>query len=152
VYPQAAIEIQMLCESVTKDSLPLIWRVLANVKKKEAVVAVSQLLESRAREADSFLVAPVITPELLERIFSFKASIQDVDNITASFSVFLLITGSPEAIAQARDHAVVYGLLQGAWARCSVSRSAPRHCIQGTADGTHAHRLVAFLPGLQHPP
>jgi hypothetical protein len=114
VYPQAAIEIQMLCESMTKDTLPLIWRVLASVKKKEAVVAISQLLESRAREADSFLVAPVVTPELLERLFSFKAGTQDVEDITAGFSLFLLITRSPEATTQARDRAVMYGLLQGA--------------------------------------
>jgi hypothetical protein len=142
----------MLCEAATEDTLPPIWRILANVKKKEAVVAVSQLLESRAREADSFFVAPVVTPELLERIFSFKAGAQDVDDITAGFSLFLLITGSPEATTQARDRAVVYGLLQGAGARRSVPQSAPQHCIQGTADGTHAHCLGTFLSGLQHPP
>jgi hypothetical protein len=113
VYPQAAAEIQMLCEAATEDALPPIWRVLANVKKKEAVVAVSQLLNSRAREADSFRVAPVVTPELLERIWAFKAGTEDVDDITAGFSLFLLITGSPEATTQARDRAVVYGLLQG---------------------------------------
>jgi hypothetical protein len=113
VYPQAAIEIQMLCEAATEAALPPIWRVLANVKKKEAVVAVSQLLEGRAREADSFRVAPVITPELLERIFAFKAGAPDVDDLTAGFSLFLLITGSPEATTQARDRSVVYGLLQG---------------------------------------
>jgi hypothetical protein len=82
----------MLCEAVTDDALPSILRVLANVKKKEAVVAVSQLLNSRAREADSFLVAPVVTPELLERIFTFKAGTEDVDDITSGFSLFLLIT------------------------------------------------------------
>jgi hypothetical protein len=103
----------MLCEAATEDSLPPIWKVLANVKKKEAVVAVSQLLEARAREADSFHVAPVVTPELLERISSFKAGAQDVDDLTAGFSLFLLITGSPEATTQARDRAVVYGLLHG---------------------------------------
>jgi hypothetical protein len=97
----------MLCEAMTEDALPPIWRVLANVKKKEAVVAVSQLLNSRAREADSFHVAPVVTPELLERIFTFKADTEDVDNITSGFSLFLLITGSPEATTQARDRAVV---------------------------------------------
>jgi hypothetical protein len=113
VYPQAAVEIQMLCEAVTEDALPPIWKVLANVKKKEAVVAVSQLLEGRAREADSSHVAPVVTPELLERIFSFQAGAQDVDDLTAGFSLFLLITGSPEATTQARDRAVVYGMLQG---------------------------------------
>lgn len=113
VYPQAATEIQMLCEAVTEDALPPIWRVLANVKKKEAVVAVSQLLNSRAREADSFHVAPTVTPELLESIWAFKAGTEDVDDITAGFSLFLLITGSPEATTQARDRAVVYSLLQG---------------------------------------
>jgi hypothetical protein len=86
---------------------------LANIKKKEAVIAVSHLLEERAREAESFRIAPVVTPEPLDRIFAFKSGAPDVDDITAGFSLFLLITGSPEATTQARDCVVVYGLLQG---------------------------------------
>jgi hypothetical protein len=111
VYPQAAVEIQMLCEAATEAELPPIWKILANIKKQEAVIAVSHLL--LPWEADSFRVAPVVTPELLECIFAFKSRALDVDNITAGFSLFLLITGSPEAKTQARDCAVVYGLLQG---------------------------------------
>jgi hypothetical protein len=103
----------MLCESATEAELPPIWKVLANVKKKEAVIAVSQLLEEWARQADSFHVAPVVTPELLEQIYAFKAGTPDVDDITAGFLLFLLTTGSPEANSQARDRAVVYGLLHG---------------------------------------
>jgi hypothetical protein len=41
-------------------------------------------LEERAREADSTCVAPVVTPELLERIFAFKAGAPDVDNLPYS--------------------------------------------------------------------
>jgi hypothetical protein len=113
VYPQAATEIQMLCKAVTKDALLLIWRVLANVKKKEAVVAILQLLNSWAHEVNSFLFLPIITPEFLECIFMFKAGTEDVDDITSGFTLFLLITRPPEATAQARNCAVVYGLLQG---------------------------------------
>jgi hypothetical protein len=113
VYPQAAIELQLLCEAPTEEALPPIWTVLANVKKKEAVVAVSQLLEDRARHMDSFRVAPVVTPELLERIYSFKSGAPDVDDITAGFSLFLLSTGSPEANTKARERAVVYGMMYG---------------------------------------
>jgi hypothetical protein len=113
VYPQAAVEIQMLCESATEATLPPIWKLLANLKKKEAVVAVSQLIESRARDGDSYRVAPVVTPELLERIYSFKAGSPDVDDITGGFSLFLLSTGSPEANTQARERSVVYGMLHG---------------------------------------
>lgn len=113
VYPQAAVEIQLLCEAATEAALPPIWRLLANVKKKEAVVAVSQLVEERARNADSFHVAPVVTPELLERIYAFKAGSPDVDDITAGFSLFLLSTGSPEANTRARERSVVYGMLHG---------------------------------------
>jgi hypothetical protein len=113
VYPQAAVEIQLLCESATETALPPIWKLLANVKKKEAVVAVSQLVEERACDADSFHVAPVVTPELLERIYAFKAGSPDVDDITAGFSLFLLSTGSPEANTKARERSVVYGMLHG---------------------------------------
>jgi hypothetical protein len=113
VYPQAAVEIQMLCEAATEASLPPIWKLLANLKKKEAVMAVSQLIEARARDMDSYRVAPVVTPELLERIYSFKAGSVDVDDITAGFSLFLLSTGSPEANTQARERSVVYGMLHG---------------------------------------
>jgi hypothetical protein len=52
-------------------------------------------------------------PELLKRIVAFKSGTPDVDDITAGFSLFLLTTGSPEAMTQARDHAVVYSLLHG---------------------------------------
>jgi hypothetical protein len=113
VYPQAAVEIQMVCEAATEADLPPIWKILANVKKKEAVIAVSHLFYAPARAVDSFHVAPVVTPELLEWIQAFKAGAPDVDDITAGFSLFLLITGSPEATTQARDCAVVYSLLQG---------------------------------------
>jgi hypothetical protein len=92
----------MLCEAVTKDSLPPIWKVLANVKKKEVVVAVAQLLEGQAPQADSFHVAPFVTPELLECIFLFQAGAPDVDDLTAGFSLFLPITRSPEVTTQAR--------------------------------------------------
>jgi hypothetical protein len=93
----------MLCEAATEAALPPIWKILANTKKKEVVIAVSQLLEERARQADSFHVAPMVTPELLERIFAFKSSTPDVDNITAGFLLFLLITGLAETTTQARD-------------------------------------------------
>jgi hypothetical protein len=112
VYPQAAIEIQMLCECGTEDALPPIWKVLANTKKKEAVLAVSQFVDARA--AVSFWVAPVITPELVEHIYTFKAGAPDVDDtIMAGYSLFLLTTGSPKANTQARDRSVVYSLLHG---------------------------------------
>jgi hypothetical protein len=111
VYPQAAVELQMLCECATEEMLPPIWKILANSKKKEAVLAVSQLVDARA--AVSFRVAPVVTPELVERIYTFKAGAPDVDDITAGYSLFLLTTGSPEANTQARERSVVYGMLHG---------------------------------------
>jgi hypothetical protein len=113
VYPQAAVEIQMLCEVAMEAYLPPIWMLLANLKKKEAVMAASQLIEARAPDGNSYKVAPVVTPELLERIYSFKAGSVDVDDITAGFSLFLLSTGSPEANTQARKRSVVYRMLHG---------------------------------------
>jgi hypothetical protein len=113
VYPQAAVEIQMLCEAATEANLPPIWKLLANLKKKEVVMAVSQLIEARAWDVDSYKVAPVVTPELLERIYSFKAGSVDVDDITTGFSLFLLSTGSPKANTQARERSVVYRMLHG---------------------------------------
>jgi hypothetical protein len=69
--------------------------VLANTKKKEAVLAVSQFVD--ACMVVSFRVAPVITPELIERIYTFKAGAPDVDDVTARYSLFLLTTSSLEA-------------------------------------------------------
>jgi hypothetical protein len=122
VYPQAAVEIQLLCKLAMEAALPPIWKLLANVKKKEAVVAVSQLLEEHAWAVDSFPVAPVVTPELLEQIYLFKSRLPDVDNITASFSLFLLSTGSPEANTQAHKQAVVYGMLHGSQVALSLDQ------------------------------
>jgi hypothetical protein len=122
VYPQAAVKIQMLCEAATKVNLPPIWKLLANLKKKKAVMAVSQLIEARARNVDSYKVAPVVTPELLERIYSFKAGSVDVDDITAGFSLFLLSTGSPEANTQARGRSVVHGMLHGGQVASSLDQ------------------------------
>jgi hypothetical protein len=145
VYPQAAVEIQMLCEAATEVELPPIWKILANIKKKEAVIAVSHLLEERAWEADSFKVAPVVTPELLERIFAFKSGAPDVDDITAGFSLFLLIMGSPEATTQARDRAVVYGLLQGGHVAPSLDQL--REIVSGAPQ--MARTLIALERGYQ---
>jgi hypothetical protein len=140
VYPQAAIELQLLCEAATEELLPPIWAVLANVKKKEAVVAVSQLLEERARHMDSFRVAPVVTPELLERIYSFKSGAPDVDDITAGFSLFLLSTGSPEANTKARERAVVYGMMYGGHVAPSLDQLRE---IVATAPNM-AHTLISL--------
>ena len=74
VYPQqAAVEIQMMCEAAMYADLPPVYQILANLKKKEAVIAISQLaisqlLEEWAREADSNRVAPVVTPEMLSNV------------------------------------------------------------------------------------
>jgi hypothetical protein len=140
VYPQAAIELQLLCEAATDEALPPIWTVLANVKKKEAVVAVSQLLEERARNQDSFRVAPVVMPELLERIYSFKSGAPDVDDITAGFSLFLLLTGSPEANTKAREGAVVYGMMYGGQVAPSLDQLRE---IVATAPNM-AHTLISL--------
>jgi hypothetical protein len=51
IYPQAAVEIQMLCEATTEAELPPLWKILANAKKKEAVIAVSQLLTERTHRS-----------------------------------------------------------------------------------------------------
>jgi hypothetical protein len=103
----------MLCEAATKADLPPIWKILANVKKKEAVIPVSHLFNARAHAVNCFGIAPVVMPELLERLHAFKAGAHDVDNITAGFLLFLLVTGSLEATTQACNHAIVYSLLQG---------------------------------------
>jgi hypothetical protein len=76
-------------------------------------VAVRQLIEARARDVDSYKVAPVVTPELLERIYTFTAGTTNVDNITAGFPLFLLSTGSPEANTHARERSMVYGMFHG---------------------------------------
>jgi hypothetical protein len=47
----------MICKGATKAAHPLlICKVLANIKKNEAAIAVSQLLEEWAQVADSFQV------------------------------------------------------------------------------------------------
>jgi hypothetical protein len=73
VYPQAAVGIQMLCEAATYTNLPPIYKILTNIKKKDAAIAVSHALDERAWKADSTRVSPVVTPELLECFYAFKA-------------------------------------------------------------------------------
>jgi hypothetical protein len=63
VYPQAAVGIQMLCEARMSADLPPIFKILANIKKKDAAIAISHVLDERARVADSTRVSPpVVTP------------------------------------------------------------------------------------------
>jgi hypothetical protein len=144
----------MLCEAATPADLPPIYKILANIKKKDAAIAISHALDERAREGDSTRVSPVVTPELIEPIYAFKAGAPDVDDLTAGFSLFLLfITGSPEATTQARDHtAVIYSLLHGGHVAPSLLGSNPGDRFRGPADGTHSHLLGTRLSGLQHLP
>jgi hypothetical protein len=146
VYPQAAIELQLLCKAVTEEALPPIWAVLANVKKKEAVVAVSQLLEEWVHNMDSFRVVPVIMPdELLECIYSFKLGAPDVDDITAGFSLFLSSTGSPEVNTKARERAIVYGMMYGGQVAPSLDQLQE---IVATAPNM-AHALISLKRNYQ---
>jgi hypothetical protein len=56
----------------------------------------------------------VVTPEIIENIYAFKAGAQDVDDLTAGFSpFFLFVTGSLAATTLARARTVTYSHLHG---------------------------------------
>jgi hypothetical protein len=108
VYPHAAIGIQMLCKAPTPADLPPLLKILANTKKKDAAMVIQHALDDRARMPDSTHVSPVVTPEIIENIYAFKAGTHDVDDLTSGFSPFLFITGSLEATTLARARTVTY--------------------------------------------
>jgi hypothetical protein len=113
VYPQAAVGMQMLCEAPTSADLPPLLKILANLKKKDAAMAIQHAFDQRARMPDSTHVSPVVTPEMIENIYAFlTAGTHDVDALPSGFSLFLFLTGSPEPTAtQARARTVTYSLL-----------------------------------------
>jgi hypothetical protein len=89
----------MLCEAPTPADLPpLVLKIfLANTKKKDAAMVIQHALDARALMPDSNHVSPVVTPEIIENIYVFKAGTHDVDDLTSGFSPFLFVTGSLEA-------------------------------------------------------
>jgi hypothetical protein len=121
-FQHAAVEIQMLCEVGTDAALPPWWNKLANLKKKEGIAAFTHFLEARAREAGSTEVAPVVTPELFERVSSFKFGCPDVDDIMGGLPIFMMTYGSPKAHSQARERSVVYAMLQAGSAAPSLDQ------------------------------
>jgi hypothetical protein len=104
----------MLCEAVTtRGALVPILRIHTNTKTEEGIVAISHLLEEHTWEVDSFWVALFVTPKLMEQILMSKCSTPDVNNITAIFSLFLLMIGRPEATTQATNKPLCTGSCKG---------------------------------------
>jgi hypothetical protein len=158
-FQHAAVEIQMLCEVGTDADLPPWWNKLANLKKKEGIAAFTHFLEARARDADSTQVAPVVTPELFERVSSFKFGCPDVDDIMGGLPIFMMTYGSPEAHSHARERSVVYAMLQAGTAAPSLDQirslvsTAPQmaQTVLGLNQAYQAYAtLLDVLLGVQH--
>jgi hypothetical protein len=108
------------------------FQILANLKKKkDAAMAIQHALDDRAwMPGDSTRVSPVVTPELIEHIYAFKAGTHDVDDLPSGFSLFLFVTGSPEATTQARARlssiaSFTGGLLLPPWIKSGRSFPEP---------------------------
>ncbi len=64
----------------------------------------------------------MITPEIIDRIYSFQLGPADVDDITAGLFIFLIVTGTSEANAQNRARVHVWELLQAGQTTATVDQ------------------------------
>jgi hypothetical protein len=119
---------------------PCLLKVLANTKKKDAAMVIQHALDDRARMPDSTRVSPVVTPEMIENIYMFKAGAQDVDDLIAGFSPFLFFTGSLAATTLARTRTVTYSHLHRGHVAPSLDQI--REIVTGAPQ--MAHTLTAL--------
>jgi hypothetical protein len=119
-YPEAAGRVMMIAEAQTDADLAPLWGRLANTSKAERSGLLSHALRARANERDSFKEAPVVTPELTEAVWSFQYGADDVDDIVAGLSIFLLSTGSPDQETSARQRTQIFTLMQAGTASTSL--------------------------------
>jgi hypothetical protein len=84
----------MFCEAPTSADLPPLLKILANTKNKDAAMVIQHALDDRAQRPDSTHVSPVVTPEIIENVYAFKAGTHDVNDLTSGFSPFLFVMGS----------------------------------------------------------
>lgn len=132
VYPQASVEIQMLCEAAMYADLLPIYKILAMGGRLHPCCPLGYPRAARMRLR-------------LE-----GRSPADVNDLTAGFSLLLFIAGSTEATTQAPDQTVVYSLLHGGHVAPSLLGSTPGDRLRGPADGSHPHCLRTLLSaGLQ---
>jgi hypothetical protein len=140
LYPHAAVGYQMLSEAQTPAALPPLLKILANTKKKDAAMVIQHALDARAQMPDSTGVSPVVTPEMIENIYDFKAGAQDVDDLISGFTPYLFATGSLEATTLARVRTVTYSHLHGGHVAPSLDQI--REIVTGAPQMTHT--LVAL--------
>jgi hypothetical protein len=101
-----------ICEVLVDQNLPPFWQLFPNLQKKELFSALDMAVTNRANQDDSSHRAPAITPEIIERISSFRFGAHDVDDLTGGLSPFLMVSGTPDEQAAARERSCVYTMVQ----------------------------------------
>jgi hypothetical protein len=134
----------MLCEAQTPAALPPLLKILANTKKKDAAMVIQHALDARAQMPDSTRVSPVVTPEMVENIYAFKAGAQDVNDLLAGFTPYLFATGSLEDTTLARARTVTYSHLHGGHVPPLFGSNSGNR-FRGPANDTHACRTAGAL-------
>jgi hypothetical protein len=110
-YPEASGTLMRICETPLEENLPPFWRLYPNLQKKEVFSALTMAVTNRANADDSSNRAPAITPEIIERISSFRFGAHDVDDLTGGLSPFLMVAGTPDEQAEARERSRVYSMV-----------------------------------------
>jgi hypothetical protein len=54
---------------------------------------------------------PITRPETIECICSFRFGVHDVDDLTGGLSPFLMVAGTPDKQAKARERSCVYSMV-----------------------------------------
>jgi hypothetical protein len=103
--------------------MPVFWTRLANCHKKEATFVLTEALSNRADSLESCGTAPIVTPNLVEMIYSLRFGSLDIDDLTSGLSPFCIITaGQQDLAADARKRSNVYSMVQAGHAAPTLSQ------------------------------
>jgi tRNA threonylcarbamoyladenosine modification (KEOPS) complex Pcc1 subunit len=124
-FPEASGGLRLLCEVTCDEALPPFWTTYATLGKKEGFFALGQALDARAEHAGSMGHAPMVTPQLYERISNFAFGSRNVDDLTAGLSPFLMTSGLGADAQSQRQNATVYQMMYAGAAAPAIEQVLP---------------------------
>ena len=124
-FPEASGGLRLLCEVSCDEALPPFWTTYATLGKKEGFFALGQALDARAAHAGSMGHAPMVTPQLYERISNFAFGSRNVDDLLAGLSPFLMTSGLGADAHNQRQNATVYQMMYAGAAAPAIEQVLP---------------------------
>jgi hypothetical protein len=146
IFPAHAAKVRKLCGAGNDDDrLPEFWRYLAraNGKKAAGFSLLQELATTRANDADSARVLPIVSAALYEQVSKFRIGTGDTEDLKVGLSPFLMCpVGYHRADAQRQLNEQYQIIHEGA----HPTLADTMHLLPATYNlPTDIHQLVDFI-------